>query len=102
MPAPPANESPSSVEPVEGPKPDSSPAESASVQTVVPVQAKGIEVVALRAGYFNGQRKKEGDKFTISTMSKLGDWMKLTDAKAERERQIQDKAKKLAGKKSAE
>lgn len=37
---------------------------------------KPLQVVALRAGFVDGVRRAEGDKFTIKNKSKLGSWMK--------------------------
>ena len=34
--------------------------------------AKGIEVVALRPGFYNQERKREGDKFFIKNQELLG------------------------------
>jgi len=60
--------------------------------------AKPIEVIATLPGYYKRMRKAEGDKFIIKNMSELGSWMKLSDQKAEAERQKAMKEKKLAGK----
>lgn len=48
-------------------------AEEASLKS----NGKGkIKVVALRAGYFKGSRKQEGDKFVLDSEAEMGDWMK--------------------------
>lgn len=52
--------------------------------------SEGIEVVALRDGFFNNFRIKEGDTFYIPSMVQLGSWMRMTNSKLEAAR----KAKK--------
>lgn len=44
-----------------------------------PAPKKGIEVEALRKGFYNQHRLKEGEKFTVKTFEELGEWMKCTD-----------------------
>lgn len=44
---------------------------------------KNIEVVATRNGFFDQERKKEGDKFVVPSMKQLGSWMKCLDPKIE-------------------
>lgn len=68
---------------------------STSIKTVVPTQS-GIEVVALRAGYFNHARRSEGDKFTVPTMNHVGTWMRCVDAKAEAQHQETMKQQRAA------
>lgn len=36
---------------------------------------KRIQVVALREGFYDNMRRKEGDKFAIADESELGEWM---------------------------
>lgn len=62
------------------------------------VKQKGIEVVALRSGFYKGSRRVEGDKFTVPSLDKVGTWMKCLDEKLEVEHQklIKDKKKALA------
>ncbi len=57
------------------------PLPSASEKSeVAPAQApKAIEVIALRAGFFQRSRKAEGDKFSVSNFDQLGSWMKCVD-----------------------
>lgn len=50
------------------------------------VPKTGIKVIATRAGFFNQHRKAEGDKFSVPTMEKLGDWMKCVDPVLEKKR----------------
>lgn len=56
----------------------------------------GIEVVAIRKGFFKNSRKKEGDKFLIPNEDALGEWMKCTDPKADlaHQKRIKEKKKK--------
>lgn len=65
----------------------SKPAESDSVKVMPPLSKNGIEVMALRAGFFKNARKNEGDKFTVPSMSKVGTWMKCVDPILEKEHQ---------------
>lgn len=58
--------------------------------------AKPLEVVALRAGFYGGMRRAEGDVFTVGNAKALGSWMRLCDAAAEKRRQ--DLLKQNAGK----
>ena len=58
------------------------------------VSAKGIEVVATRAGFFGQQRLREGDEFIVREFKSLGDWMKCKDADMERKRVAVLKEKK--------
>ncbi|MFM6930409.1 MAG: hypothetical protein ACKOX6_18240 [Bdellovibrio sp.] len=37
---------------------------------------KPVQVVATRAGFYDMERKAEGDKFTIKGPEELGTWMK--------------------------
>jgi len=79
----------------------SAPVEAQSeVGEVLPQEP--IAVIATRKGFFGGKRLDTGDKFFIPSMEQFGLWMKLADAKAEKERvkklELEKKAKKLAGK----
>lgn len=56
----------------------------------------GIEVVALRKGFYNNNRIIPGQRFRVSAMDKLGLWMECVDPTLEKERK-----KMLAGKKEA-
>lgn len=53
-----------------------------------PKKAKAVEVVAIRAGFINNHRKKEGDVFMVPSMSKVGTWMRCTDPALEKEHQV--------------
>lgn len=46
----------------------------------------GIEVVALRRGFYNNNRINEGQKFTVSKFENLGEWMKCVDKEHEKEK----------------
>lgn len=50
------------------------------------VPKRGIEVVALRKGFYNQNRLKEGDVFHIKSTEDFGDWFKCTDPLFEKER----------------
>ncbi len=61
-------------------KPTLISAENKSVSTVkASAPKKGLEVVALRKGFYNQHRLREGDSFTIKSFEDLGDWMKCVD-----------------------
>jgi hypothetical protein len=69
---------------------------------VVPQKPKReIEVVATRLGYFAGVRRKAGDKFTIPSLDKSGEWMRCTDPKIEAEHQVLVKKRKQRVEKKA-
>jgi hypothetical protein len=44
---------------------------------------KGVEVIAVAAGYYKQMRIAEGERFMIDNMKQWGKWMKLADPKAE-------------------
>ncbi len=67
--------------------------EPSSVKVVAPSKS-GIEVVALRAGFFQNTRKSEGERFIVPSMDKVGTWMKCVDKKAEELHQEQIQKKK--------
>jgi len=69
--------------------------ESSSVKEVKQPK-KGIDVVAVRPGYYRMSRRATGDEFKIVDMSELGSWMRLADPAAEKKRQDDAKAKKMA------
>lgn len=50
------------------------------------VPKKGIEVVALRKGFYNQMRWNEGDKFLIRSEKEFGEWFKCTDSYYEKKR----------------
>jgi hypothetical protein len=104
MPSPPVVEkSPASNERIvdevkdEKPSHSSEPKESDSVKVMPPPPKGGIEVVALRAGYYKCSRKVEGDIFSVPSMNKVGAWMKCVDPKLEQEHQVLLKESKKAG-----
>ena len=57
----------------------------------------GIEVVAIRPGFFKNRRMVAGDVFNVAAMEKVGDWMKCTNPELEKEHQAMMRKKK-AGK----
>ena len=63
------------------------PSESDSDMEVPLVPAGGIEVVALRKGFFGQQRVREGDKFRVKKLESLGTWMSCVDPVMEKKRQ---------------
>jgi hypothetical protein len=54
--------------------------------TVSKFPKNGIEVVALRKGFYNQNRIEEGQVFLIKDKEQFGTWMKCTDPDMERER----------------
>jgi hypothetical protein len=50
------------------------------------VPKKGIEVVAIRKGFYNQTRYKEGDKFFIKSEESFGDWFSCVDPYFEKKR----------------
>ena len=58
---------------------------------------KGIEVVALRPGFYKKIRRGAGAIFMIEKMEQLGSWMKIVDEKLEAQRQKAEKESKSAG-----
>lgn len=80
----------------------SKPKESDSIKTIPNPKGK-IDVEALRPGFFQNCRKVEGDKFSVSDMSKVGSWMKCVDPQLEKQHQVmikeaKEKEKEQAGK----
>jgi hypothetical protein len=69
------------------------PSKASEESEAVPPK-KGIEVIALRPGFFQQQRKVEGDKFTVVDMSKVGTWMKCVDPVLEKQHQSKMKEQK--------
>lgn len=59
-----------------------------------PPRPSGIQVVARRKGFYNQDRKKEGDKFLIKKVSDFGSWMRCVDPSAEQECQKYLKSKR--------
>lgn len=82
----------------------SAPSVKEEVEVEAPVNqskaSSGIEVVALREGFFNSRRIKEGQVFMVSSESKLGSWMKCTNPEAQKvhAKKMKDKlsSKKIA------
>lgn len=48
---------------------------------------KGLEVVALQAGFYKNVRRVEGDVFSLSKFSDRGTWMRFSDPQAEKKHQ---------------
>lgn len=67
--------------------------DNASQRTII-VPKKGIEVVAVRKGFYNLNRIKEGTKFFIKSEEQFGEWFKCVDPFFEKKRQEFVKAKK--------
>lgn len=90
MPSPVASEMPSPLAP-------EVPAEEAA-EAPAEVEAQPIEVVALRAGFYDLTRRSEGDVFTVNSMEELGSWMKCTDKEIEKvhQKMMAEKKKKAA------
>ena len=67
--------------------------------SIVPVQLvkQGIEVVAIRAGFYGQQRIVEGQSFIVKSFESLGEWMICSDKETEKKRKQFFKDKK-AGK----
>lgn len=51
----------------------------------------GFLVEAQYDGFYGRVRRKEGDKFVISSIDHVGEWMKFCDPKLEMERQSKKK-----------
>lgn len=58
---------------------------SPSLEEVVNFR-KPIEVVATRRGFYDNQRKTEGESFTIKNFDEIGEWMKCVDSQLEKKR----------------
>lgn len=54
----------------------------------------GIEVVALRKGFYNQYRIREGERFKIRSLKEYGRWMQCVESKFEKQAQEFLKAKK--------
>jgi len=65
-----------------------------SVVSVSKSHSNGIEVVALRKGFYNQNRIREGEKFTVKNFEDLGEWMKCLDPDIEKEKNKFFKEKK--------
>lgn len=65
-----------------------------------PVAKRGIPVVATRKGFYNQNRYKEGDKFSIRSEEEFGEWFKCVDPamEAKRVKFLKDKLIKLKAK----
>lgn len=64
----------------------------------VRANSKGIEVRALRPGFYQNSRKVEGDIFTVPSLDRVGTWMECTDRTLEKKHQELMKQNKDAGK----
>lgn len=96
IPAPPASQEQGEdkeVSFVEEAKPSSEPKQPDSTVKVKP-SVSGVEVVAVRDGFYRNSRKKAGDLFMISNLDKAGSWMKCLDPKVEKMHQQNLKERK--------
>lgn len=75
--------------------PGPAPLSANKVEAKVAKVAGGIQVMALRKGFYKGSRKSEGNVFSVASMDQVGEWMKCMDPAAEAEHQKILKAKKL-------
>lgn len=57
-----------------------------SILSVPSAPKKGIEVVALRDGFYNQMRKAQGSKFTIRDESEFGEWFRCVEPSFEKKR----------------
>ena len=87
--------SPSKTEVDTSPKCITPEGKDSSTVAAPKVPKKGIEVVATRKGFYNRERKNEGDKFIVKKKHLLGEWMTCTDPDLEVERIKFFKAKKI-------
>lgn len=62
-----------------------------------PPVTRGIEVMAMRPGFYRQNRYSVGDKFMVRGTADLGSWMRCTDPTLEKQhlRAIQDKKRLL-------
>ena len=58
------------------------------------IPKEGIKVVALRKGFYNQNRIREGDKFIVKSFKQLGEWMRCEDKDLEEKRKEMLKNKK--------
>lgn len=73
------------------------PESQASTEVTIPkVPKSGIEVVAVREGFYNQMRIKKGHKFKVAKVESLGDWMTCVDPVLEKERKRRIEKKKKA------
>ena len=61
----------------------------------------GIEVVAIMDGHIDCSRKKPGDKFRVSSESKLGSWMECVDKDMQEKHLVNMQKLKLTKRQSA-
>lgn len=94
MPSPAGAQAP--VQAVGAAQPVENPPKTSEKPPVV-AHSQGIQVVALRAGFFGARRRKVGDKFLVPSLDKVGTWMQCFDSKAEAEAQKMHKARKQGG-----
>lgn len=59
---------------------------NASIMKAPSTPKKGIEVVALRKGFYNQFRINEGEKFLIRSEKDFGDWFRCTEPSFEKKR----------------
>jgi len=65
-----------------------------SVINAAKILRNGIEVKALRNGFYNLHRLRENDVFTVKSFEDLGEWMKCLDPDLEKQHQANMKEKK--------
>lgn len=68
--------------------------DNASNVVVTSKKSEKIEVVALRKGFYGQLRRKEGDKFKITSEKEFGDWFTCVDPVMEKKRKEFIKKKK--------
>jgi hypothetical protein len=85
--APVVNEAPKSEDPV-------IKEEGQGSNVILKPMPVGIEVVAIRPGFFKNRRMNVGEIFTVKSMEKVGAWMKCTDPELEKQHQALAKKKK--------
>jgi hypothetical protein len=75
------------------------PANTTKVPQITPLSGqREVRVKALRDGFYKQRRFKEGDEFTVPSLSKVGSWMKCLDPVLEKEsQQLQKEKRKAAG-----
>lgn len=75
---------------------EESGAEQAEQPQAAPKVSRGIDVVALRSGFYEQRRIIEGEKFTVKKAEQLGSWMRCIDPVMQKKHQENLKAKKDA------
>ena len=70
----------------EKPKLENSESKNSSNVVAPLVPNKGIEVVAMSAGFYNQKRIGEGESFVIKSFDQIGAWMKCKNPELEKKR----------------